>query len=113
MWVVRALVNLLVHVAVTVLVTLGVAALWALAHGGGYLDSFRISCFVFACLLLLFGVGGHQRVYNSVVPTPGRLPGMPAWLEPDPADKSLTTSAVFLLTAVALLAIALALEALR
>ncbi|MDX6449315.1 MAG: hypothetical protein QOG29_169 [Gaiellaceae bacterium] len=112
MWILRALAQLLVHVAVGVACALVAAALWALARGGSFLDAFRIGCYVFGGLMFLLAAGGQQRSYD-VVETSGRLPGARAWMTPRQADRSLSTAGVFLLTGVALIALAVVLDSLR
>jgi hypothetical protein len=112
MWILRALANLLVHVAVGVAFALVVAALWALVRGGNFADSFRIACYLFGGVMLVLAAGGQQRSYG-VVETSGRLPGMPAWMTPQQADRSLSAAGVFLLTGIALIALGVALDALR
>ena len=112
MWILRALAHLLLHVAVGVACALVVAALWALARGGSFLDAFRIGCYVFGGVMFLLAAGGQQRSYG-VVETSGRLPGMPAWMTPREADRSLSAAGVFLLTGVALVALAVAIDSLR
>jgi hypothetical protein len=112
MWILRALVHLLLNVAVGVACALVAAVLWALARGGSFVDAFRIACYVFGGLMFLLAAGGQQRSYG-VVETSGRMPGAPAWMTPRQADRSLSTAGVFLLTGVALIALAVVLDSLR
>jgi cytochrome c oxidase assembly factor CtaG len=91
MWTLRALANLLLHLAVGVALALLVAVLWALARGGSFVDSFRVACYVVGAVMFLLAAGGQQRSYG-VLETSGRLPGMPAWMTPREADRSLSVA---------------------
>ena len=104
MWLVRAVVHLLVLVVAAVAITLGVAALWAVGHGGSFAHAFTVACFVFGAFLLLMAGAGQQRS-STLIETSGRLPGMPAWMNPAETERSLSTAAVFVIAGVVLIAL--------
>ena len=62
MWILRALANLLVYVAVGVALALVVAALWALVRGGNFAASFRIACYLFGGVMLVLAAGRPATV---------------------------------------------------
>ena len=105
MWVARAGAQLLFHVAVAVVIALCIAVVLALVHGGGLRHAFAIACWSVGGLLVLLGAVGHSPTRQRFT-TAGRMPGLPATLQLQPGDTTLSTSAVFFLTAGVLFVIA-------
>jgi hypothetical protein len=100
-WLLRAFGQLLFHVAIAVVAALGIGAVLALVHGGGFGHAFAIACFCIGALLLLMGAGGHTTA-TRVLETGGRMPGMPATFRSQPGETTLSVAAVFFITAAVL-----------
>ncbi len=108
MWILRELARLLVRIAVAVALAAAVAGIKAVASGGGMLHTWRITMFALAGVMLLLaaaGRGGANRRLNAGLDHGAtfvmRFPGAAR----RPEDPTLTASAVFVGTAVALLAL--------
>jgi hypothetical protein len=84
--------------AVVAAIGLGVAAVWAVARGGGS-HAFLTACLVIGVFVAVFGVMGHQ----APIHTEGRIPGMRAFR----GDEMLPVrpGAIFVLAGVVLLVI--------
>ena len=108
MWIARELVRLLLRIAVAVAIATLVAGVKAAASGGGMLHTFRITLLALACLMLLLalaGRGGSNRRLNAGVDHgPTFVMRFPLAAR-KPEDPTLTASAVFVGTAIALLAL--------
>jgi hypothetical protein len=102
MWALRAVAQLLYHVAIGVVVAVAIAGVLALVHGGGFRHALAIACLAIGGLLLLMGASGRNTAARTLE-TGGRMPGLPATLRSQPGDTSLSVAAVFFLTAAALL----------
>jgi hypothetical protein len=110
LWLVRELSRLLVRIAVAVVIAGVVAGVKALASGGGLLHMWRITLLALGGLMFLLagtGRGGaHRRLNLAMDHGPNyvmRIPGM----QPKPDDPTLTASAVFVGSGLALLALGL------
>ena len=110
MWVVRELSRLLGRVAVAVLIAALIAEIRALASGGDFLHTWKIMDLVLGCfLLLLAGTGarttGAARRVNWGIITPGRggILSRPVFAHVE--GPTLTASAVFVGSALALFAL--------
>jgi hypothetical protein len=106
-WAVRAGLQFLFHVGVAVAVGLAVAAIWAVAHGGGFGHSLFLGFMVIGALLLLLGASGQSSAGRNLE-TAGRLPGVPAWTQSKPGDTSLRPGVLLILAGLALLGIGIA-----
>ena len=113
MWIVRELLRLLwsIVVAGTIAAILGIVI--ALVHGGVLASGLRISFLLLGCLMLLLSIGGNRNSASNRRMNQGidhsatfvmRIPGVP----PPTEGLTLTTSAVFIGTAVALFVLAFA-----
>ncbi len=102
MSVVRALVQLLVRVLIGVAAALVLAVLLALVHGGGFVHALGIACLAIGGVALLMSAGGRSTSARTLE-TGRRIPGLPATLQSQPGYTTLSTSAIFLLTAAVLL----------
>ena len=111
MWVVRELLRLLSRIALAVAIAAAIAGVKAAVSGGGALHTWKVTLLALGCLMLLLGMVGNResasnRRLNSGVDHAAnfvmRIPGIPATTE----GPTLTTNAVFVGTALALLALA-------
>jgi hypothetical protein len=96
----------------TAAILFAVAAVIAgLVRGGAFLGSLRITALsVGALLLLMAGTGGaFSRAADADARQSalGRLPGLPSWTESRPEEPTLSSSAVFAISGVALLVLGL------
>jgi hypothetical protein len=108
-WIARELSRLLFRIAVAVAIACVIAGLKAALAGGPWLHTWRVTLFALAGLMLLLAMAGygpaHRRVTRQSIdhgPTfLMRFPGA----EPKPGDPTLTASAVFVGSGLALLAL--------
>ena len=79
------------------------ATLLALVHGGGFQHALahRVALRSAGSSMLL-GAVGHSTAARTLE-TGGRMPGLPATLQSQPGDTTISTSAVFFLTGALLL----------
>jgi hypothetical protein len=110
MWFVRELSRLVVRVGLAVAIASVIAAVKALVSSGGVLHTWKISLLALGCLMFLLATGGrgaaHRRLNQAMDHGPSyilRVPGM----TPKPDDPSLTASAIFIGSGLALLALGL------
>jgi predicted membrane channel-forming protein YqfA (hemolysin III family) len=112
MWVVRELLRLLVRIAVAVVIAVAVAGVKVAVAGGDLTRTFQVTLFALAALMLLLataggkGTAGNRRLNQRVDHASNfvmHIPGLPATSE----GPTLTASAVFVGSALALLAIAI------
>jgi hypothetical protein len=101
----RGLVQLLVYIGVALGIGLVLAVGSALIHSGPFLHRFGLACALVGCLALLLATAGQQASYRNIE-TYGRIPNMPAWFQVEPGDTTVSTGAVFGLTGVLLLVLA-------
>jgi len=97
-WALRAIGQLVYHVAIGVVIAVVIAGLLALVHGGGFQNAFRIACWAIGGLLVLMGAGGRTTA-SRTLETGGRMPGLPATFQSQPGDTTLSMSATLFLTA--------------
>jgi predicted membrane channel-forming protein YqfA (hemolysin III family) len=111
MWVVRELLRLLVRIAVAVGIAIVVAGLKVAVSGGDLTHTFKVTLFLLAALMLLLatagakGTTGNRRLNQRVDHASNfvlRIPGVPASSE----GPTLTAGAVFVGSALALVALA-------
>jgi hypothetical protein len=112
MWIVRELCRLLVRIAVAVAIATLIAELRALASGGDFLHTWRITMLALGCLMILLaGAGGSTTMASRVVNwgeiTPGRGGTIMRPFFADVEGPQLTASAVFVASGFALFALAL------
>lgn len=111
MWIFRELFRLLLQIAVAVAIASAVAAIKAAASGGSMLHTWKITLFVMAGLMLLLAAGGsgpaNRRLNQRFDHGPTFVFRNPA-LAVKPGQPTLTASAVFVGSGLALLALALA-----
>ena len=111
MWIARALAQLVLTAAILFVVAAVAAGLLALVRGGEFLSSLRITALsIGALLLLMAGTGGaFSRAADAEARQSalGRLPGLPSWTESRPEEPTLSSSAVFALSGLALLGLGL------
>ena len=111
MWL-RALVQLLVKVLIGVMVGLLLAALLAallaVVFGSRSQHAFASACQSLGVLALLMTAVG-QGTAARTLETAGRVPGLPAALQSQPGDTSVSAAAVFFLVAAALIGVGLVL----
>jgi hypothetical protein len=112
MWVVRELLRLLVRIAVAVAIALVIAGVKTAVVGGDLTHTFQVTLFALAALMLILATAGGKgtaanrrlnRGFDHGSNFVMRIPGMPATTE----GSTLTESAVFVGSALALLAIAI------
>ncbi len=107
----RGAITFVVHLAIGVVAALVLAAIWAALHGGGFMHSLAIGCYVvgaFSLLLGALGVGGMSPS-SGVIETSGRLPGLKAYSRVSPGANSVSMTATLMLVGVALIGIGVAL----
>src|SRR5436190_23784736 len=108
MWIVRELSRLLIQIAVAVAIASLVAGVKAAASGGGALHTWRITLFALAGLMLLLAAMGrgpaNRRINSGIDHGPTSIVSIRG-LQPRPGDPTLTSTAVFFGSAVALLAL--------
>jgi hypothetical protein len=111
MWVVRELLRLLWSIVVAATIAAVLAIVIALAHGGDFTHELKISFLCVGCLMLLLSMGGNRNSAGNRRMNAGidhsatfvmRIPGVP----PETEGPTLTASAVFVGTAVALFVLA-------
>ena len=111
MWLVRELLRLVVRVAIAFVIALALAALWAAVSEHGFVHDLRTTCLVLGVIALGMGAIGRgsnfERAMDFGVTRTywGRVPGM-STLQRTGEDPTLTPGAVFFLTGLALLALA-------
>ena len=115
MWVVRELTRLLVQIVVATAIAAGVAGLWALAANGNLVSDLRLSFLLFGCLLLLLAGAGNRATASGRRMTYGVIGGFRSTfgrlappVNPKPGEPTLTASAVFVGSALALIALGVA-----
>jgi hypothetical protein len=107
----RAIALFLGQTLLCLLVTAGIAAIWAAAnHGVGFVSAFHVGLYVFGCVTLglgAFGVGGMSpsQGFVNFDFTAGRLPGVPTKMRVSPDGTAVNGTAILLLTGIALIAI--------
>jgi hypothetical protein len=94
----------------SVAIGLAVAALWALAHGGGFPPFPRRRLVTIGALMILLGASG-QSTADRVLETSGRIPGMPAWTQSKPGDVSVRPGALMILAGLVLIGLGILLDA--
>ena len=114
MWVVRELLRLLVRIAFAVAIAVVIAGVKVAVAGGDLTHAFKVTLFALAALMLLLatagakGSAGNRRLNQGVDHASSfvmRIPGVPATTE----GPTLTASAVFIGSALVLLALAVVL----
>jgi hypothetical protein len=109
MWVFRELARFSLRVGAAVLIAIVIAEVKALASGGDTLHTFRIVLFLVGGFFLLLGGTGTgsaaSRRVNWGTITPGLGGAIFRGFQPKPEDPALTATAVFISTAVVLLAL--------
>ena len=106
----NAVARFVVQLVIGVLLALVVAALWALAKGGAFVSAFHVGLYVFGGIALLLGalgVGGMSPS-QGVIETYGRIPRMKAYSYVPPDGTAVNSTAIFLLTGVVLVGLAIA-----
>jgi predicted membrane channel-forming protein YqfA (hemolysin III family) len=112
MWVVRELLRLLVRIAVAVAIAVVIAGVKVAVAGGDLTHTFKVTLFLLAAFMLLLatagakGTAGNRRLNQRVDHASNfvlRIPGVPAGTE----GPTLTASAVFVGSALALVALAI------
>lgn len=110
-WILRALAQLALTAAILFAGAAVLAGLLALVRGGDFLGSLRITALcVGALLLLMAGTGGaFSRAADAEARQSalGRLPGLPSWTDSRPEEPTLSSSAVFAISGVALIVLGL------
>jgi hypothetical protein len=106
MWVVRELSRLLVRIAVAVLIASLIAEIRALASGGDFFHTWKITLLLLGCVMLLLAAGSGRttaaaRRVNWTVITPG----LPQPIFARAEGPQLTAPAVFVGSAFALFAL--------
>ena len=106
MWIVRELSRLLVRIAVAVLIASLIAEIRALASGGDFFHTWKITLLLLGCVMLLLAAGSGRttaaaRRVNWAVITPGLPQPIFARVE----GPQLTAPAVFVGSAFALFAL--------
>jgi hypothetical protein len=111
MWILRELLRLVSRIAIAVAIATAIAGIRAAVSGGGMLHTWKLTLIALGCLsLLLAGTGNRQSAANRrmnqgvdhAANFVSRIPGVPAVTE----GPTLTASAVFLGSAIALFALA-------
>jgi hypothetical protein len=113
MVVARAAARFLFQVAVGLILTTVVAAIWALAGGSGFAHAFHVSLYVFGGLALMmgaFGVGGVSPSQGFVGGDrfSGRIPGLKASAYTPPDGTAVNANAILLVTGATLIGVAIA-----
>jgi hypothetical protein len=110
-WIARALAQLILTATVAFAIAVVVAGLLALARGGEFLASLRITALCIGALLLLMGASGGTLARAADADARqgalGHLPGVPSWAESRPDETTLSSSAVFVISGLALLLLGL------
>ena len=111
MWVARELSRLLFTIVVATTIAAAIAGFWALIQGGDLVHALRISFFLFGALLLLLAGAGNRSTASGRRMRYGLFTGLRGYsvLSPvvraRPDQPTLTASAVFVGSALALLAL--------
>ncbi len=113
MVVARAAAQFLFQVAVGLVLTTLLAAVWAVAGGSGFEHTFHVSLYVFGALALMmgaFGVGGVSPSQGFVGGDrfSGRIPGLRAGAYTPPDGTAVNANAILLVTGATLIGIAIA-----
>ena len=112
MWAVRELLRLLVRIVVAVAIAVAVAGVKVAVAGGDLTHTFKVTLFALAAFMLLLatagakGTAGNRRLNQRVDVASSfvmRIPGVP----PPSEGPTLTASAVFVGSALVLLAVAI------
>jgi hypothetical protein len=110
-WIIRSLARLALTAVFAFAVSAAIAALLALARGGDFEDSMRITSLSIGALLLLMAAGGgaFSRAVDADVQqsTLGLLPGMPAWTESRAEEPTISSAAVYAISGLALIGLGL------
>jgi hypothetical protein len=113
MWVVRQSLRLIGRIAVALLIAILIAEVRAIISGGDMFWTFRVVLMLLGVLFLLLAGSGTgsaaSRRVNWGVITPGRGRIIFRGFRPRPEDPTLTPSAVFVGSGLALLALGVAL----
>jgi hypothetical protein len=116
MWVIRELIRLVWAIVVAATIASVIGILIAVLHGGDLAAEMRISFLSIGCLLLVLAAAGNSMTGSSRRAT-GRLRQFsgPSWLrgagmsaDATPVGPTLTVSAVFVGSAIVLIALGLA-----
>ena len=111
MWVARELVRLLSRVAIAVLIAILLAEIKSIVSGGDTMHTFKIMLLVFGVVMLLLGGRGTGSAASDRVNWGSITPGLGGVVfrgaKPKPDDPTLTPSAVFIASGIALLALGL------
>jgi hypothetical protein len=112
MWFFRELFRLVWMIVVATAIAAALASLVALLSSGDLVHDLRLFFLVFGCLLLLFAGAGNRstasaRRVNWGLITPGRGGVLFRGVAPRPGEPTLTASAVFVGSALALIALGL------
>jgi hypothetical protein len=108
-WIARELSRLLFRIAVAVAIASLIAGLKAALVGGPLFQTWRVTLFALAGLVLLLAMGGYGPAHRRV--TQQRIDHGPTFVmrfpgaETKPGDPTLTASAVFVGSGLALLAL--------
>jgi hypothetical protein len=111
MWVVREFLRLLFRIAVAVAIASAIAGIKAFLSGGDALHTWKITLIALGCLMLLLSMAGNRGTASNRRLNQGvdhastfvmRIPGLP----PTNEGPTLTATAMFIGTAVALFVLA-------
>ena len=114
MWVARELSRLLARIGTGAAMAALVAGIWALVSGGDFLHDLRIGFFLFGALMLLLAGAGNRATASGRRMTYGTFSGIRGYsrLSPRvrarPGQPTLTASAVFVGSGIALLVLGFA-----
>lgn len=113
MWFFREVFRLVWMIVVVTAIAAAVASLVALLSSGDLVHELRLFFLVFGCLLLLFAGAGNRstasaRRVNWGIVTPGRGGIIFRGVAPRPGDPTLTLSAVFVGSGLALIVLGIA-----
>jgi peptidoglycan/LPS O-acetylase OafA/YrhL len=87
--------RLLGRLGVPLGLALGLSAIAAVVHGGGYLRTLELCCYVVGALVLVLGAAGNSRGRGYDLDVESRLAGSSAWrtVVGDPANAPTNTLA--------------------
>lgn len=108
--IVRAAAHFVYQIVVALALSLIVAALWALARGGGFVHAFQVSLYVVGGLVLLMGAIGLGGISPSAgfIGGVGRIPGLKAATYVPPDSTAVNPTAILFLTGAAMIGLAVA-----
>jgi hypothetical protein len=111
MWFARAVGQLVLTAAIVFMVAAVAAGVLALVRGGEFQGSLRITALCVGALLLLAGASGgafaRAADADARQAALGRLPGLPSWTESRPDEPTISSSAVFVFSGLALIVLGL------